>query len=341
MQTPNSIQTYSLSPAQAMLLKSTFTDFRYEQPTDLEPALGDSCRRFTSVAPPGLLLALDQLRRGRLAALVVEGLPFDPTVRAALKDPIVAVAPKSSRLSEGLLMAVTARCGYLYGVRTEGEGAIVNLCPTVAHKKSFTGLGSTQVLGLHIENGLLARLGGGLGPGGLVLIGLHGDPAGNPKTFVADARRALRRTGPKVERELRQIKGFYQRLPQRWRAPGRPDGRLAAPVAGSGDNISFAFALYGDMIEATSMRSRHALNAFADALEAEAVGIEVIPGRMLVINNRIAAHGRDSFPPTFGPDGTPFRWLQRAFWTNRPQAFATWNRSGPRVLLPPTSLLDD
>lgn len=277
----------------------------------------------------------------RPALIVVDNLPYDPTILHGLTDPEIGIAPKPSRLSEAPLLGFAAHRGLPYGVATEGRGLVNNLCPIRSQEDAFTGLGSKQELGLHVDNALQRRLARDTSPDGLGLIGVVGEPGGGPRTMVADARLARARIGAGDEALLRDPERFFVRLPKRWRRDGSPDGRLAPIISGKGAQESYCFAFYGDMVEARDRLAAKALSAFREAPEEATEDLRIEPGVIALIDNRIAARGRTTFRSTFSETGAPYRWVQRTFWTGSYARFEGWRQDVSGVFRSPADLLAD
>lgn len=328
-----SIHTHDASAEQAGLAQAIQRYFTYDTDTAADDAI-TVAKWLVSTYAPKLCEAVTSFTVNRYAALVIEGLPYDQAESVGLAYPEVAVAPKSSRFSEALLLGLSAICGKPYAVESEGKGLITNLCPVKSHAQSFTGLGSRRALGLHIENSLLRRMSPDCSPDGLALIGISDEPNGGPATYISDVRLAVERLSQEHQAILHQKGRYFLRLPQRWRRPGQPEGATAPIIAGSQGQENYAFAFYGDMVEPCDHQARCALNALQEALESQAEAVHIRPGRMVLINNLVAAHGRAAFAPSFSPAGLPYRWLQRVFWISDYRRLNHWESLGNSVYRP-------
>lgn len=334
MSKATSLQTYICSPAEAKQLRQMFDGYALSHDDATAQAIDDAGRRWLGAQSPSLQQALARLSAGDDAALLIDGLPSDPTIREGLIDPDVALATKPDRLSEGLLLGAVSQLGYPFGVASEGRGVVNNLCPIRVSRNAVTGLGSRLPLDQHIENAALRRLPIDRATDGLGLIGVCADPSGDPETVVADVRLAFDRLSLADQSVLRDAR-FRINLPVRWRQPG-VDDRVLAPVAsGHGREMSFAFAFYGDMVEAIDSPAQASLARFKVALDAVAQRVRVRPGMLLLINNRIASHGRGAFEPAYTKDGAPLRWLQRVFWISDLARLDGWAESARVFSRPP------
>lgn len=329
----NSITPIELSAEEAGRVREAFTDFAWGPDVPVAPAIDDARARFVRAMPERVLDALDAMSTGAgPAAIVLGGLPFDPTIKTGPRDPMIAYPDKVDSLSEGLALGAAAYQGDPYGISDEGDGVVNNLSPTQADIERHTGNGSRRKLGLHIENAAPRRLPPGISPDGLVLLGISGDPIGNPPTMVSDARLAYADCSDATQQRL--LEPVDLKVPERWRA-GFPAAQAHAPVVAVTDGVAdFAFAFYGDMTTASDTAGQAALAEFEAALEARAIALWVLPGTMAVISNQVAAHGRGSFEAGFTADGLPLRWLQRVFWTKNIGRFEEFEEPTSRVYNP-------
>lgn len=332
----NTLQ-FELSDAERDRLAEAFDGYVFEPERALEQTLRDARRRWRQGAPAALTRMLSSPQAAAAPAIALSNLPYDRSLTHGLADPVVAVAAKPDRLSEGLILGASQDRGLPYGVATEGNGLVVNLSPVREQTEAFTGLGSERPLGFHVEHaGVAARR---QAPAGLALIGVHGDAGRGPATFVADVASAVASLPPSMRRVLRDPERFYLRLPKRWRQPGRRDGAKGAVLHGRLCQWRYSFAFYSDMTEGLDAEARQALAALESALEVVATPTWIEPGVMVLVNNRRAAHGRSAFKSSYTPDGVPLRWLQRVFWTDDLSVFHRWETRGPRVFAPPADLL--
>ncbi|WP_425548181.1 TauD/TfdA family dioxygenase [Bartonella jaculi] len=75
-------------------------------------------------------------------------------------------------------------------------------------------------------------------------------------------------------------------------------------------------------VRATVKKAKEALDHFYEAIKAVSFGIDIQPGRLLYIDNRMALHSRDKFFGSFDSYENPMRWIQRVFvsadlWNHR------------------------
>lgn len=246
--------------------------------------------------------------------LVFDNLPTDEQVFTVPVGDTFDASVKTGVRSENVAIAFASLIGEPYSISFEGGAIVNNLIPF--SKGDYTGLGSDVELGFHIENAALRFIGeDDLCPLGVLLTGVRRDPSG-PLTRVSDAREALRRVSASDLECLRQP--FYRiKVPYRWRgASGACDFQQTTwvpLVSGSAELPEVSAVFYPDMVEAQSDRAARALDSFHEAIRDASVGLDVVPGRVVYVDNRFTLHSRDSFNATLGEDGRPLRWIQRVF----------------------------
>ncbi len=272
--------------------------------------------------------------RSPIAPVVFEGLPFDALVTRGMLDPEGDETGKSTDLSEVLLIGIVAQIGEPYAIKQEGRGLVSNLSPKKSHLLSHTGLGSINELGLHIENAAGRLLDGDRAPDGLALIGVSKERDLSPGTIVADGREAMKLVDQKHLQVLQNPKGFALKAPERWRSPGADGEVLTAVVTGDEAYPTFIGALYGDMLRPLSSEAEAALAAFSAAINDVSVDLQIEPGMLALLDNRVVWHGRRGFRPAFDEEGCPFRFLQRVFWTSGLRRFGDWPRERGRLIMP-------
>lgn len=269
-------------------------------------------------------------RLPELGVLVIDNVPVDPEVRSGPVDPEAPVRAKPSDISEGVLTGFVARCGVPYAVVQEGQSLISNVAAKQGRTQTLTGLGAVR-LDPHIENAFGRTYRQDRSPAGLALIGVCREPGLSPATPVVDGRLALALLSAEDQAVLREPR-FWIRRPQRWRgAHTEVERRTPVVIAGPAGRVAFIIATYGDMIRADDERAARALRAFFAALEAVAVDVVIVPGRLVLIDNRCMLHGRRAYQAAFTSEGAPYRWLQRLFWTDRLAQFGDWQIGDHRI----------
>ncbi|MGO4223521.1 TauD/TfdA family dioxygenase [Lysobacter sp. TAF61] len=256
--------------------------------------------------------------------LIFDNLPVDEEVFTTPSPNRFDPSCKSGVVSENSVMAFAATLGEPYSIAFEGPEVVNNLIPAPGSRAEYTGLGSELELDFHIENAALKCMGErNFSPLGLVLAGVRHDPNG-PSTRLSDARCALERLSSETVAELMRP-SYRIRVPYRWRGAGEAGLERTGPVpivSGNPDFPEVYAVFYGDMVESMGEPSRRALQLFHEQIKACSLAIDVVPGRLLYIDNRFTLHSRDAFQPTFDAFGNPLRWVQRAFiasnlWNHR------------------------
>lgn len=257
--------------------------------------------------------------------LVFENLPVDEEVFTVPAPQVFSPAAKSGYISENVLMAFSCLVGEPYSISFEGADVVNNLIPVAEEKMVYNGLGSEVELDFHIENAALKFMGDfNFCPLGLLLTGVRHDPTG-PLTRVADATAALARMSDDDIDYLRS-NSYRIKVPFRWRKTQADQTAQQTDwvplISGSADLPEVSAVFYPDMVESRNELSKGALQRFYEAVREVSFGIEITPGRLVYIDNRIALHSRDKFVAGQDSDGKPLRWIQRVFvspnlWNHR------------------------
>jgi L-asparagine oxygenase len=235
--------------------------------------------------------------------ILIRNLPFDPTLPVTPKDGRV-LASKTSHFSEYCLLLTMMYLGEPIAYEDEKDGAIIqNICPIAGHESRQENSGCV-LLEFHTEDGFHPYK-----PDYLGLFCLRSDHDQIAKTVTASIRRALPLVPTRAVSILRQP---LYRI------------RLASSFAKSSDQVLYSDCmpvLSGDLLEPDmcvdfhAMEALHpaaqtALDTLKDALTQVIVGCMLAPGDLIIVDNRVAVHGRTEFKPRH--DGTD-RWLQRLF----------------------------
>jgi len=93
-------------------------------------------------------------------------------------------------------------------------------------------------------------------------------------------------------------------------------------------------AFYPDMVLASNQLAQQALDNLYRALNQVAFGIQITPGRLVLINNYFALHSRERFTPGFDENGCAYRWIQRLFVAPDLWNFRSFTRLHERVFDP-------
>lgn len=269
--------------------------------------------------PDRLLAAIERVKRpfaDALGVLQVDNLPIDEGVHGSPRSDETGRSFKAGVLSENVLVAVGSLLGEPYSIAHEGRELVNNLTPHKEAALEFTGLGSEVELDFHIENAAQAHMpDGDTSPFALLLLGVRREPVAGPLTRVADCRLALASLS---EEDIDYLYGrhYIIRVPYRWRGATsmvRDNTDLSPVLSGPRAAPRVTVAFYPDMVLAVNARAKQALDNLYSAIRAVSSGVDIVPGRLLVINNSFTLHSRDRFEPGFDDNGRAFRWVQRVF----------------------------
>lgn len=302
----------------------------------------NALRRLAYSELPARLLARIQEFQGaslsRTPHLVLNHVPIDNNVTGSPSFQETGRTYKDGFLTENVLVAIASILGEPYSIAHEGVELVNNLTPHRAHARDYTGLGSEVELDFHIENAAQHYAEeGSVSPAFLLLLGIRQDSRrAGPLTHLADARAALRLLD-EADIETLFSRSFIIRVPHRWRhATSKPQDNtgLCPVLLGSRKTPQVTVAFYPDMVLPINASARAALDRFHLAIREVSVGIDVCPGRLVIINNKFTLHSRDAFDATFDSGGKAYRWLQRVFVAESLWNFRSYPRLGARVFKP-------
>lgn len=269
--------------------------------------------------------------------LIFDNLPMDDEVFGSPTSLERGDAYKSGHISENLAIAFASLIGEPYSISFEGIDIVNNLTPERGKEKDYTGLGSDVELDFHIENAALKFVKDlNLSPTGLTLTGVRQDPA-MPKTRIADASEAIRQLD---QRDLKILRGDYfcLKVPFRWRSVLAEKNIVeTAPVpliSGCTIQPEVHVAFYSDMVTTLNDDAARAFGNLYEAIKRVSFGVDVTPGRLVYVDNRLALHSRDRFKANYDENGWPMRWIQRVFVTSSLWNHRTLRRLKERVFEP-------
>ena len=232
------------------------------------------------------------------AGLVVSGLPIDERLPRTPTDS--APGYKTTFVSEAVLAGMAQLLGQPYSYSTEKRGALFhNIVPVPGKEHAPSNQGSETAFRFHTEAAYLD-----FRPDYLALLCLRKSAVGGG-TFLSDTRHAFNAlTGAHQE----QLRGdnYYTRAPVSF---GAGVWTERVPMI-TGDTSRPICRVNFEGVHAGTPQASDALEAFSDALSASVVRVVLEPGELLIVNNKIAVHGRDPFKPNY--DGKD-RWLQRIY----------------------------
>jgi L-asparagine oxygenase len=234
--------------------------------------------------------------------LFITGLPVDINLGSTPTVEVPGLATPS-RLSEFLMFVISAGLGSPISYRDQRAGYVFHdIFPTRANAHAVSSQSSSAVLGYHTEMFFHPEP-----PDFLMLYCLRADPADQAVTAVASVADVMRGLSTDEQRVLRQqqfaldlarLHGTYQ---HDGRAIGEQDPRpVFAVVEPRKGGVRFRFE--PALTTPLTTRAKHALE-HADELAAEVSVVgKLLPGTILIIDNRRSAHSRSRFPAKF--DGT-------------------------------------
>ena len=336
----NNTAPFRLTAEEAELIRSRFSDIQYD-PNGGKDYLLEIRSAAYQTFPKRLLGRLEALKHDSASFGIFENLPIDVVHASPLND-ADSIHYKDGYLSENIVMGFGSVIAEPYSIHFEGKKIVNDLVPHPSTKAEYTGIGSEVELDFHIENAALAyHEQGDTSPLGLLLLGVRADPHNTgPKTFVADAREALKLLS---EEDISTLysNSFIIRQPYRWRNGSTHSSKITLhPVlTGSLDHPRVTVAFYPDMVIPVDHAAKKAYQALYQSIKDVSVGIDIQPGTLVYVNNRFTLHSRQKFSPTYDENGSPYRWVQRVFLTNNLWNFRDFCRRGDRIY-DPSSIRD-
>jgi L-asparagine oxygenase len=232
--------------------------------------------------------------------LLLRNLPTDPILPNTPNDGFPA-KEKTSFVSEYSLLVMMLFLGDPISYAEEKNGQLIHdICPIKGSENKIENSGSQTYFSFHTEDAIHP-----FRPDYLGLVCLRADHDRKAKTDTASIIKAMRVMPSAAIELLRQ-----------------PLYRLHAPTSfGCTDLSRTVSILTGSLLQpemcmnAAQMEGIHAeaqwaLDTLNESLHQVSAGHVLLPGDLVIIDNRLAAHGRTSFKPRY--DGED-RWLQRMF----------------------------
>ncbi|WP_380282270.1 TauD/TfdA family dioxygenase [Kitasatospora purpeofusca] len=257
--------------------------------------------------PLPLRRAVRRFRRhsGPHGTLVIGGLPVD---RAALPatPSVLGSVQRRAAVPAAVLTMVACGLGEPLAYLAEKTGALVQDVVPVPGQESFHSNAGSVPLSFHTENGFHPHP-----PDYVVFLCLRADHDRTAGMRVAGIRQAvplLTRAG----REALFAPEFITTPPPSF-GPDAGSGAGAEPrpvLFGAAEDPDIRMAQL--VTSPLTPRATAALAEFGRACEATARTLRLVPGDLVVIDNRVTVHGRTAFRPRY--DGAD-RWLQRTYVT--------------------------
>jgi L-asparagine oxygenase len=254
--------------------------------------------------PGRIVSVLSQFRRkaNDYGTLLIRNLPVDDKLPPTPQDG--RAKDKATHISELTLMLLMSNLGDVIAYADEKEGRLVqDICP-VPGKEAKQENGGSVLLEFHTEDGFHPYK-----PDFLGLLCLRSDHENVAATYTASIRRAIERLpGRAIELLFQPL--FFLRLSSSFGASGGNEKTTQTLPVLTGDLRDPDMVMDFFLMDATTRAAKYALDALGDALKAVAIDVRAVPGDLLVVDNKLAVHGRSSFTPLY--DGHD-RWLQRMF----------------------------
>ncbi|MFF3389979.1 TauD/TfdA family dioxygenase [Streptomyces sp. NPDC002669] len=255
--------------------------------------------------PLQLRRAIRRFRRhsGPHGTLVIGGLPVD---QASL-PPTPAVpgsVQRQATVPAALLTMVACGLGDPLAYLAEKSGALVQDVVPVPGQETFHGNAGSAPLSFHTENGFHPHP-----PDYVVFLCLRADHDRTAGMRVAGIRQALALLTP-ADRETLFAPEFITTPPPSF-GPDTASGAAAEPrpvLSGAVEDPDIRMAQL--VTTPLTPRATAALAEFGRACGATARSLRLVPGDLVVIDNRVTVHGRTAFQPRY--DGAD-RWLQRTY----------------------------
>ncbi len=255
--------------------------------------------------PERLAQALINFRRlsNDYGTLLIRNLPLDPYLPLTPQDGRKA-PDKLSWTSEYSLLLLMTYLGEPIAYADEKEGLLIqNICPIMGQEQRQENTGST-FLEFHTEDGFHPHK-----PDFLSLICLRSDHDLQAKTASASIRRAIRTLPAKILAILREPH-YHIRLASSFCKSAESHVYCAPMPVLSGDFLEPDLCVDFYAMEALNPIAALALDYLKEELQKVVIEWTLMPGDMMIVDNRVAAHARTAFQPRY--DGKD-RWLQRLF----------------------------
>jgi L-asparagine oxygenase len=235
--------------------------------------------------------------------LLIRGFPTDPVLPTTPPDGRVAPF-KRTMVSEYILLLTMMHLGEPIAYQDEKEGALIhNICPVKGREQNQENVGSV-FLGFHCENAFHPYR-----PDFIGLVCLRADHDMTAQTATASVLSALPALDKMTIALLREP--IY-----RHRAPSSFTNSQCAEVFSTpqpvltGNDECPELCVDFFTTEALTEAGERALAALKQALLDNVIATVLLPGDLVIVDNRVAVHGRTAITPRY--DGRD-RWLQRLF----------------------------
>jgi L-asparagine oxygenase len=334
-----SVIQINLSNTEKNKLKTELNNFIYDG-YGKNQYINELRRAIYKALPKHLLDLINQQKTSYnlFSGIVIDNLPIDEDIIGSPNFEQTGKDFKSGVLSENIITAFSTLIGEPYSIYYEGRELVNNLTPQTNTKYDYTGLGSEVELDFHVENAALQYLSeDDYSPLGVFFLGLRIDETvEQPKTYIADARKALQLL-KQSDIEILYGNNFHLHLPHRWRETfnsSHINTSQCPVIRGSLHLPRVSVAFYPGMVTPIDNQAKSALNNFHAAIKEVSESIIITPGKLVYVDNRFTLHSRTRFEPTYDATGCPYRWVQRVFVSSSLWPFRNFQSLGDRVFVP-------
>lgn len=256
--------------------------------------------------PERLIRLLSDFRKNsnEYGMLLIRNLPIDADLPPTPPDGKISPL-KTTPISECVLLELMLHLGDPIAYADEKDGAMIqNICPVQGKQEAQENTGAVY-LEFHTEDAFHPHK-----PDYVTLLCLRPDHEGIAATAAASIRRALHMVPTKAQELLRRP--LYRiRLSASFMSDENDEPLFSPPMPVLSQDLlepEMSVDFYG--MEAIDPAAQTALKTLETVLSSVAVEHRLVPGDMLIVDNRVAAHARTAFAPR--GDGQD-RWLQRIF----------------------------
>jgi L-asparagine oxygenase len=260
-----------------------------------------AARQGWDVLPVAVRRAVRQFRRhsGPDGCLLLRGLP----VGADSLPPTPAVPESKQRtptVAAATLMLLACGLGDPAAFQAEKSGALVQDVVPVPGREDFQGNAGSVRLSFHIENAFHEHR-----PDYVMLLCLRADHERIAGLRAACIRAVLPTLDPATRQALSSSE-FLTESPPSFNISGSASAHCVLSGAPEDPDLRIDLAATRSL----SSRAADATDALSQAFELTAQTIQLMPGDLVIVDNRVTVHGRTAFRPRY--DGAD-RWLQRTF----------------------------
>jgi len=235
--------------------------------------------------------------------LLFRNLPIDEMLPSTPADGRICRC-KTTSISESSLALLMMWLGEPIGYLDEKEGALIqNVCPVQGQENRQENTGSVY-LEFHTEDGFHP-----FKPDFVGLLCLKSDHHHVARTGTASIRKILAHLDEETIAWLRKPL-YHIRLASSFTKDLTTVKYSSVLPILSGNDGEPELCMDGHAMEATIPEAQHAMDTLEAALKAALFEVVLLPGDLLIVDNRVAAHTRTAFQPQY--DGND-RWLQRMF----------------------------